>query len=64
MKGIIIIVSIIRMMMSVVGSQMIMIMIMMTMTMTMTNDYAFTDTIKLNSIQIRHDRWYYGWLLT
>ena len=60
MKGIIIIVSIIRMMMSVVGSQMIMIM----MTMTMTNDYAFTDTIKLNSIQIRHDRWYYGWLLT
>ena len=58
MKGIIIIVSIIRMMMSVVGSQMIMIM------MTMTNDYAFTDTIKLNSIQIRHDRWYYGWLLT
>lgn len=60
MKGIIIIVSIIRMMMSVVGSQMIMIMIMMTMT----NDYAFTDTIKLNSIQIRHDRWYYGWLLT
>ena len=62
MKGIIIIVSIIRMMMSVVGSQMIMI--MMTMTMTMTNDYAFTDSIKLNSIQIRHDRWYYGWLLT
>ena len=42
MKGIIIIVSIIRMMMSVVGSQMIMIMIMMTITMT--NDYASSQT--------------------
>ena len=62
MKGIIIIVSIIRMMMSVVGSQMIVI--MMTIMIMMTNDYAFTDSIKLNSIQIRHDRWYYEWLLT
>ena len=58
MKGIIIIVSIIRMMMSVVVAN--------------DNDNdndderlcLFTDSIKLNSIQIRHDRWYYGWLLT